>query len=259
MKRGSQWVSLSLLLILLGAVIFAYKVVRLGYPPLPDMESAAWTVQARLQLAPERGAVRASLVLPAQPSGYVVAQENFVSRGFGLTLEEQPLARQAEWAVRRLREPKTLYYRALVIPDTEKHSFASRPPYPELPQLEEPHATALKDLIETVRAESADTETFAAAMLARLNRAALCVCSRAMGRVETHVTQRSGLQGAPPELAERPMMAHIADDLQRSDRSTGKLREHAGPAKAVDQLGTHQGSVGRERVEAACRRQVSPE
>lgn len=152
----------------LGGLIFAYKVTRLGYPPYPDMESVAWTVQARLQLAPERGAVRASLALPARPSGYMIAQENFVSRGFGLTLQEQPLSRQAEWAVRRLREPTTLYYRALVIPDTQKRSFAGRPPYPDVPQLEEPHATALQDLIQTVRAESADTETFAAALLARL-------------------------------------------------------------------------------------------
>lgn len=170
MKRSRQWVSLSLLLMILGGLISAYKVVRLGYPLNPDMESVAWTVQARLRLEPARGAVRASLLLPARPSGYTVAQENFVSRGFGLTLEEQTLSRQADWAVRRMREPKSLYYRALIIPDTRQRSFATRPGYPSVPELEEPHATALQDLIEVVRAESADIETFAAAMLARLIR-----------------------------------------------------------------------------------------
>lgn len=224
MKRGSQWVSLSLLLMVLGGVIFAYKVVRLGYPPFPDMESAAWTVQARLQLAPERGAVRASLLLPAQPSGYLIAQENFVSRGFGLTMEEQPLTRQAEWAVRRLREPQTLYYRALVIPDTEKHSFASRPPYPDLPQLEEPHATALKDLIETVRSESADTETFAAAMLARLNRAEpddnaelfLADAQTPLDRVRLAQTLLAGARIPTLQLHG----IRLADDTQRADFET---------------------------------------
>lgn len=171
MKRNRQWVTLSLLLLLLGGLIFLYKVVRLGYPPYPDLESVAWTVQARLELEPERGAVRASLALPARPSGFMVAQENFISRGFGLTLEEQTMSRQADWAVRRLREPKTLYYRALVISDTRQRSFASRPGYPAIPELEEPHATALEDLIAVVRAESADTESFAAAMLSRLIRA----------------------------------------------------------------------------------------
>jgi len=168
LKRNRQWVTLSLLLIALGASIFAFKVVRLGFPPFPETESVAWSLQARLELEPERGAVRASLQLPARPSGYSVAQENFISRGFGLTEEEGVFSRRADWAIRRLREPKTLYYRALVIPDTKRHSFATRPTYPAVPQLEEPFATALEDIVNEVRSESADTESFAAAMLSRL-------------------------------------------------------------------------------------------
>lgn len=168
MKRNSQWISLSLLLIALGALIFAYKVVRLGYPPYPNMESAAWTVQAKLELTPEKGAVRARLILPTRPSGFSLAQENFVSRGFGLTVKDGQFRRSADWAIRRLREPKSLYYRTLVIQDTRQGSFAPRPSYPELPQLEEPFATAARDLVSEVRAESADTESFAAAMLSRL-------------------------------------------------------------------------------------------
>jgi len=168
LKRNRQWVTLSVLLIVLGGLIFMYKVSRLGYPPMPDMETAAWSIQARLQLEPETGAVRASLKLPARPSGFTVAQENFVSRGFGLTLEEETLSRQADWAIRRLRDTKTIYYRALIIPDTRRRTFASRPPYPDIPQLEEPYATALKDIVAEVRSVSADTETFTAATLARL-------------------------------------------------------------------------------------------
>jgi len=168
LKRNRQWLSLSLLLIALGALIFTFKVVRLGYPPFPEMESVAWSLQARLQLEPESGAVRTSLLLPARPSGFSVAQENFISRGFGLTIEEESFSRRAEWAVRRLREPKTLYYRALVIPDTRHLSYAPRPDYPAVPQLDEPFSAALKDIVDEVRSESADTESFTAAMLARL-------------------------------------------------------------------------------------------
>src|SRR5688572_15189331 len=110
----------------LGAAIFVYKVVRLGYPPYPDMQSAAWTVQAKLELEPEEGAVRASLVLPSRPSGYTLAQENFVSRGFGLTVKEGKFNREADWAIRRLRDSRSLYYRVLVIQDTTHQSFAPR-------------------------------------------------------------------------------------------------------------------------------------
>ena len=133
------------------------------------MESAAWSLQARLQLEPESGAVRVSLLLPTQPPGFSVTQENFISRGFGLTLDEEPLHRQADWAIRRLREPKALYYRALIIPDTRQPAFAGRPEYPPIPALEEPFATALRDIVADVRAESADIRTFTAAILARLN------------------------------------------------------------------------------------------
>jgi hypothetical protein len=71
-------VSLSLLLILLGAMSIAFKVVRLGYPPVPDMESAAWSLQARLQLEPESE-------LFAAPAAHATAgfqryPENFISR-----------------------------------------------------------------------------------------------------------------------------------------------------------------------------------
>lgn len=168
MSRNRQWLVLSLLLITLGSLIFAYKYVRLGFPPLPDTQSEAWSIQARLQLDPRTGPVRASLALPARPSGFTISEENFISRGFGLTLEEDTFTRRANWAIRRMRNPTTLYYRATVLPDTRLQSFAPRPSYPPVPELQEPFATALKDIISEVRAESADIESFAAAMMARM-------------------------------------------------------------------------------------------
>jgi hypothetical protein len=159
---------MSLLLLTLGGLIFAYKVVRLGYPPFPDEESELWSIQARLELQPEGGPVRAGLLLPSRATGFTVGEENFVSRGFGLTLDEDVFRRKADWAIRRLKEQKSLYYRAQIMRDTRKKSFAPRPRYPQVPQLEEPFATALSDFVEEVRAESADTESFAAAVLARL-------------------------------------------------------------------------------------------
>jgi len=169
MSKNRQWIVLSLLLVMLGGLIFAYKVVRLGYPPIPDQMSEQWTVQARLEIHPEQGPVRASLLLPSYSSGYTVSEENFISRGFGLTVEEKFFRRQADWAIRRLSEPKTVYYRATVIPDTRQSRFARKPDYPPVPELEEPWASALADFVDEVRAESADIESFAAAVLDRLD------------------------------------------------------------------------------------------
>ena len=154
---------------LLGGLVFAYKVVRLGYPPLPDQTSRQWIIQARLELHPDHGPVRASMLLPTRSSGYAVSDEHFVSRGFGLTIEEDLFRRQADWAIRRLDEPKTLYYRATVITDTRQRRFANTPQTPPVPELEEPWASAMNDIMEEVESESADIESFTAAILSRLD------------------------------------------------------------------------------------------
>lgn len=172
MTRSRQWVVLSLLLLILGGLLFAYKVVVLGFPPLPHSTGEQWVIQARLEIHPLEGPVRASLMLPSRAPGFMLTDENFISRGFGLTLEEEIFRRQADWAIRRLRESKILYYRATVIRDTLDRRFADTPDYPAAPVLDEPWAAALKDIMEEVRAESADIESFAAEVLDRLNEAA---------------------------------------------------------------------------------------
>ena len=53
MTRNRQWIVLSLLLILLGGLILTYKVVRLGFPPMPDELSEQWIIQARVEIHPQ--------------------------------------------------------------------------------------------------------------------------------------------------------------------------------------------------------------
>jgi len=168
--RNRQWVVLSIFLIVLGGLICAYKVVRLGYPLLPEQTSEQWSIQARLEIEPTRGPIRASLLLPVRPSGFTIGNENFVSRGFGLTIEEDLFRRQADWAVRNLSGPKTLYYRATIFADTHQRRISAAPEMPLIPLLEEPWASALTDIVADVRAESADVESFTAEILDRLNR-----------------------------------------------------------------------------------------
>lgn len=169
MTRSRQWVVLSLLLIAVGGLVFAFKVVRLGYPVFPDQTSEQWVVQARLEIEPVKGPVRASLLLPVRSTGFTVSNESFVSRDFGLTVQEDMFRRRADWAIRSLDGDRTLYYRATVIKDTRQRRFANRPEIPPPPQLEEPWATALQDLVEEVKKESADVQSFAAEILDHLH------------------------------------------------------------------------------------------
>lgn len=168
MNRNRQWQVLSVLLILLGCLFCIYKIVWLGFPYLPDQTSEQWSIQARLKMEPDEGPVRASLMLPARPTGYTVSDENFVSRGFGLTIEDDYFGRQANWAIRNLSRTKTLYYRATVFPESRQDRIMSRPEVPPFPALEEPWASALIDAIVDVQTESADAQSFAAEVLERL-------------------------------------------------------------------------------------------
>lgn len=172
MTRSRQWVVLSLLLIMVGGLVFAFKVVRLGYPVFPDQTSEQWVVQARLQIEPVKGPVRASLLLPVRSTGFTISNESFVSRDFGLTVQEEMFRRRADWAIRSLDSDRTLYYRATVIKDMRQRRFATRPEIPPPPQLEEPWATALEDLVEEVKKESADVQSFAAEILDHLHESA---------------------------------------------------------------------------------------
>jgi hypothetical protein len=133
MTRSRQWVVLSLFLLALGSLIIAFKAVRLGYPLLPDQTSEEWTIQARLEIEPTGGPVRASLMLPVRSTGFTVSDENFISRGFGLTIEEELFRRQADWAIRSLSGTKALYYRATVISATRDRRFANTPDIPQVP------------------------------------------------------------------------------------------------------------------------------
>jgi len=166
--RNKQWLVLSLTLMILGGLVCAYKIVRLGYPVLPDQTSEKWSIQARLELEPLEGPVRASLLLPSRPSGYTISDENFVSRGFGLTIEEELFRREADWAIRSLSSSRSLYYRATVFADTRHPRISRKPDVPAPPVLEEPWASALSDILTDVSAESADVESFAAEIMERL-------------------------------------------------------------------------------------------
>ena len=103
MKRSRHWVILSLVLVLGGLAIAGYKVRELGYPVWPDETSELWTVQAHLELDPGGGPVKAELLLPTRNINFALSNQTFVSRGWGLTEDNDEWQRTAEWSIRRAR------------------------------------------------------------------------------------------------------------------------------------------------------------
>ncbi len=167
--RLPHWLVLVLILLITGLSATLYKVTELGFPIAPDEQSEAWTVQARVQVRATGGPVKVNLRLPGRTPGFNRLNETFVSRDFGLTLENHRRGREAEWARRRARGTHNLYHRATWFRSPGEASLPVSPQYPPVPDLPEPFATAAATLVEDVREHSADIASYTAEMLRRLN------------------------------------------------------------------------------------------
>ncbi len=171
MRRLSLKVQiLALALMAAGLLLCWYKSAYLGLPLRPGQNTQTWVVQARVVLGASRGPVQASLAIPRDPPGFVVLDEDFISGGFGLVVEDSHDRRRASWAVRRASGKSTLYYRLSLAKAASVGTGPSPvPTYPPKPTYPEPYGSAVRALLAGVRQESADTATFTRELLLRLN------------------------------------------------------------------------------------------
>jgi hypothetical protein len=166
-------VLLGLLLTALALLIMFMKVQKLHMPLLPGEESELWTVEARIDFTGRRGPARVNFRLPEETEGFARLDENFVSRSFGLSQSDAAGYREATWTRRRVEGDQALFYRVQVYPGPEAFASVSNsdevPVFPEVPDYPEPLASAIADVLETARSESADIFSFANHLIATLN------------------------------------------------------------------------------------------
>ncbi len=172
MRQTLHWSLLALTLILTGLGLACYKHTQLGFPLKSDLVEEAWTVQARLQMRAGTGPIRVEFQLPQATPGLGRLRESFISRGYGLAVEESGNDRVAHWTVRRASGQQSLFYQAVFYRDQFADFTAPQPPFPEVPELAEPYATAMQSIIDDVRRQSADVASFTTELLARINSSA---------------------------------------------------------------------------------------
>ena len=161
---------LAFCLALAGSSLFLYKVRTLGLPLDAAQETEVWTLEAHVSFQRSSpGAVKARLRIPMNPPGFRIVSENFVSRGYGLTVDEKADSREALWAVRRVAGKQSLYYRLSVYADPARRGSLPKPVFPTVPDLPEPYFSAMVDLASQVREQSADIQTFTFTLLHKLN------------------------------------------------------------------------------------------
>ncbi|MBX3727528.1 MAG: inactive transglutaminase family protein [Xanthomonadales bacterium] len=170
MKKSQLYV-LAALFIAAGLTAFFYKWKVLKFPVHPVEQSEVWELQARVEYQPRSGPNRVVLQVPIDPPGYSILDERFVARGYGMNTERrrEQRSREVQWTIRRASGSQALYYRATVFRDGTPSPERDRPQLASPPELEEPFAGAAAALLETVRAQSVDSATFAARLIQEFN------------------------------------------------------------------------------------------
>src|SRR5699024_2116972 len=112
--------------------------------------------------------VRLEMPVPGELPHLVRIQEDFISVTFGVVVNDAQERRQAVWTARRLDGETALYYRLQVAERLGGYTDNTRPPaYPAVPVYEEPFGAAIHGLLNEVRRQSADIESFARQLLTR--------------------------------------------------------------------------------------------
>ncbi|MDZ4784489.1 MAG: inactive transglutaminase family protein [bacterium] len=158
------------LLLVIGAGLFLYKALILHYPLSPDTQTDAWLLEYHPSFSAKGKPLKLSMFIPKSTQQFLIMDESFISRGFGLTTTYKDGNRQAVWSIRNASGQQGLYYRAVVrrgnIGDTNEKI---KPPELKLSGLEGADLEAAKSLVADIRAKSADTESFLSTLLKRLN------------------------------------------------------------------------------------------
>ncbi len=153
----------------LGLGLAAYKVEWLGFPLLPGARSAYWDIELTVGFTGIGKPAKATLFVPRTTRRFAVLNENFISRGYGLSTATVAANRQAIWTIRKAEGQQVLYYRAVVqkLEETETDLNISEPRLAESTPLEGPDLAAAEALIADVRAQSADLDSMVTQLIKR--------------------------------------------------------------------------------------------
>lgn len=160
---------LAVFLAIVGLSLFVYKWQVLDFPVSRNQETSVWTIESAISFESGPGSIKVNLLIPTLTPGFRMLNENSVSRGYGFSLNYGSGGREAQWAIRRADGPQTIYYRISVYEDAGTNQSDTTPPFPPPPVINEPFATAVDVIVADVKEHSADTASFTAELLRRMN------------------------------------------------------------------------------------------
>jgi hypothetical protein len=160
---------LAAFLAVVGLAVFFYKWQVLDFPVTRDQEASVWTIESTISFDSGPGSIKVNLLVPTLTPGFRMLNDLPVSRGYGFSINYGSGGREAQWAIRRADGPQTIYYRISVYEDEGADQSDTIPPFPPPPVINEPFRTAVDVIVAEVREHSADTASFTAELLRRIN------------------------------------------------------------------------------------------
>ena len=105
---------LAFILASVGLGLFGYKAYVLGFPLVPRTKVQVWNVEARISFVAEDKPVKLSMFIPSSTKRFALADEHFISSGYGLVASMEEGNRKAVWSIRQARREQKIYYQAVV-------------------------------------------------------------------------------------------------------------------------------------------------
>ena len=202
-------------LFILTCILILYRIVWLGYPVLPAVKGQAWQLLVSVYVAPgEEGSVRLSLALPREHTGYMIAEERFLSGAYALdTMTEGP-NRFGVWSAESIDAPQEISYRATIHSRPPRGVAVQSPLLSPFPDVMNPKEQALAEAAAATWQDLAPTPRFKAV-------------------VEALKSARSGSQPADDLLRRWQALQQRHDP---ADAALTLLRASSLPARSVEGL-----------------------
>ncbi len=171
--RTSIVILWAIILTVISGTIFYHKVNHLELPLTPDEGQPAWKVEAKITF-PGTNNAKITFLVPSQTPGFKQLSQEFYSGNYGLAIDDRRDIEdgnlQLKWTTRRAKGTQSLYYWVSVTKGNIPETWNQKPPLPQRPDFKEPYSSAITTLLESVREESADIETYTRELLIQLNK-----------------------------------------------------------------------------------------
>ena len=150
---------------------FLYKVLALHYPLSEKQRTDLWDIEVHVVFQGIGSPARLDLIAPKNTRRYVIVDEVFASRGYGMNIREHKGNRHVIWSTREAAGRQDIYYRATVkIQGDSSDSESTREKKVSgKPRFDKAQTQAAKALVDQIRTPSSDVPGFVTELFQVLN------------------------------------------------------------------------------------------